>query len=396
MKKFISFLLFEQAHSRGVFIFGAGKVAQLIFDLCKKNEITVHGFCVSDVRKNKSIYNNLPVQDVRDVAINHKNAIIIICVVERGEKKIEKMCRDLGFNTVVSAPPDILKCDIWSQKRYNSPIIEVTAKIGCAINCKFCPQDILINAYFKNDKKRKNQMSFTEFKHYLDVLPSSTLVDFSGFVEPFLNKESLDMMEYAIQTDHETTLFTTFRGLNVDEFDRLINLPFRFVCVHTADAEGFANIPVTEEYLQILKKALEAKKPDGSPFIDDANCQSEPHPAVLKLTEGKLKIYCEMSDRAGNLSPNAENLTHVHHVGKIRCSRAAAMNHFVLLPDGSLALCCNDFGLQYIVGNLNESSYEDILKGEIMHHVWDQLNMIENQNFICRRCYSAIEIEKSV
>ena len=98
-----------------------------------------------------------------------------------------------------------------------------------------------------------------------------------------------------------------------------------------------------------------------------------------------------MQDRAGNLDQSAQNLAHVTKHGRIRCSRAAAMNHFVLLPDGSLALCCNDFGLKYIVGNLNESSYEQILHGEEMNRIWSSMSAAEDDGFICRKCFYAEE-----
>lgn len=382
------FLDIIKLEKKSLYLFGAGRVAQVLYNVCTKNKIAIQGFCVSDVQKNKSVYNGLPVIDVKHLAIADKNADIVIAVFERGEKKIEKFLRDLGFTSVFSVPDGILDYDPWAAKRYRSPIIEVTSKIGCSVNCRFCPQSTLLSAYFKDDKKRKSVMTFMEFKSYLDVLPQETIVDFSGFVEPFLNHDSLAMMEYTAQSGHECALYTTFRGLTPDEFDRLIKIPFKNVCVHTADADGYANIPVTQEYLAVFAAALEAKKTDGSPFIDTANCQSEPHPEVLKLTQGKLKVYCEMSDRAGNLDPNAANLVHVQKEGKIRCSRAVAMNHFVLLPDGSLVLCCNDYGLKHVVGNLNKSSYEQIMRGEEMKRIWCAMSS-DREDIICRKCYFA-------
>ncbi len=391
IKKIFTADFFRAVQNRPLYLFGAGKVAQIAYNLCKESDVAVKGFCVSDVQNNKAVYNGLPVISARELASKEKNAVIVIAVLERGEKRIANFLRNLGFCEIITLPEDILTYDPWNAERYRSPIIEVTSKIGCAVNCRFCPQSNLLKAYFKGNKNRKSEMTFEEYKNFLEKLPKETIVDFSGFVEPFFNKDSLKMMEYTVESGHSATLFTTFEGLSLEEFVRLVKIPFRYLCIHTADADGFANIPITEEYLAILAKAIEAKKPDGSPFIDNANCQSTPHPEVLKLTEGKLKVYCEMSDRAGNLDKNAGNLTHVHKHGKIRCSRAAAMNHFVLLPDGSLALCCNDFGLKHIVGNLNESSYEQIVRGEEMKRVWLAMTTDGDDDFICRKCYYAVE-----
>ncbi len=375
---------------KNIYLFGAGRVAQIVYDLLSQDKITIKGFLVSDTRKNKAVYNGLPVFDAKQIATQDKDSIVIIALLERGEKKLVQFCKDLGFSSVLSLPNDIFNYDTWNAQRYKSPLIEVTAKIGCAVNCHYCPQNVLLNAYFKDNKQRQSSMTFADYKRYLDLMPQETIVDFSGFVEPFLNADSLMMMEYTVQTGHDCTLFTTFRGLSMEELDRLVKIPFRYVCVHTADADGFANIPVTDEYLSIFSKALNATKPNGSPFIDVANCQSEPHPAVLELTEGKLKIYCEMSDRAGNLDKDDKHLAHVHKKGRIRCSRAVAMNHFVLLPDGSLALCCNDFGLKHIVGNLNTASYSEIMAGSEMKRIRKAMTE-EGDDVICRKCYFATE-----
>ena len=380
-------------HGKNVYLFGAGRVGQIVHDLCKENGIAVHGFCVSDVRKNKSMYNSLPVLDVRNLFGRDKNAAVVIAVLERGEKKIERLCRDAGIQTVLSLPADVLNYDPWNEKRYRSPVVEVTAKIGCAVNCRYCPQGVLLASYFKGGVARRSSMPFEDYRRYLDSLPPETIVDFAGFVEPFFSADVLRMMEYTVESGHDCTLFTTFRGLPLADFGRLVKIPFRFVCVHTADADGFADIPVTDEYLHLLQMALDARKCDGSAFIDVANCQSEPHPAVLKLTEGRLKIYCEMSDRAGNLDPGAKNLAHVTKRGRIRCSRAAGMNHFVLLPDGSLALCCNDFALKHIVGNLNVSSYAEIMRGPEMERLRKAMSADFGDGIICRKCYFAVEEE---
>ena len=132
----------------------------------------------------------------------------------------------------------------------------------------------------------------------------------------------------------------------------IIRLPFKQVVLHTADKDGFANIPVTKEYLELLKIITNTHKKDGSMFVDEANCQSKPHEKVLEITKGKFKIYCEMSDRAGNLDNKDNNLTMADVHGKLYCTRSVNINHNVLLPDGTVVLCCNDFGMKHVLGNL--------------------------------------------
>ena len=174
--------------------------------------------------------------------------------------------------------------------------------------------------------------------------------------------------------------------------EKVLKLPFEQVVLHTADADGYANIPVTEQYLRNLRRFVEAKKADGTRFVDSANCQSRPHEKVTQITKGKLSIYCEMSDRAGNLDNSAGNLLSADMKGEIYCERSYQLNHNILLPDGTVVLCCNDFGMQHILGNLYTDRYEDIIKSEMMRQVKRGMHIDETIPIICRKCMFAKSI----
>lgn len=378
----------------GCYIFGAGRVSQIVYDLMNENNVPIEAFLVTDASQNKDELFGKKVLQADNSCID-KTKPTLIAVIERGEKKIRPYLEQLGYTNIIDAPDGILEYDPWEHKRARTPVIEVTAKIGCAVNCKYCPQKLLVSRYYESDKSRKGVMTLEDYKGYLDKCPQETIVDFSGFVEPFLIDDSVDMMEYTYQTGHEMTLFTTLRGLSVDQAKRVLAMPFRFVCLHTPDKDGYANIPMTEEYFQVLEMFLKAKKENGEPFIDVANCQSEPHSEVVKRTQGRLKIYCEMSDRAGNLDENDTALAHVRTEGPIYCSRAYALNHNILLPDGSLALCCNDFGLDNIIGNLSEQSYDEIMHGDVIRNIKRAMHIEIDKDMICRKCMFACKVEKS-
>lgn len=373
-----------------VYIYGAGKVAGIIFDLCVDSDIPINGFCVTELMSNVSRYKGLPV--VQFDTLQDENTIILIGFLEYGEKKIERYIRQTGKYIVVPLPDDILLADKREMQRRNRPAMEITPIIGCKINCRYCPQKKMLNAYFRHDKLRKSKMTFEEFKICLGKLPQNTLIEFAGFVEPFLNEESVDMMLYANEVGYEMTLFTTLVGLTEDNFKRIRHIPFKQVILHTADERQYANIKVDETYLNLLKTVVDAKKADGTPFVDGANCQSKPHAEVLKVSDGRLKIYCELQDRAGNLLPDSEVvLSGASKKGRIFCERARNVNHNVLLPDGTVALCCNDFGLEYVLGNLFVQSYEDIVNGEEMKRITNYMKNDSNESaaFICRKCIYA-------
>lgn len=379
-----------------ILIYGAGTIGNIVGKLCDKNGLSVSGYVVKDLSQNLNEMNGVKVYELNHLKEdwNLDEVVFLVAVLERGEKTIAKSIEEIGGKNIVALPDDIMLLDEWDSRRKKSAVMEITPRIGCSVNCHYCPQSVLLNAYFKEDKNRKRELTFEEYKYLLDKMPEDIIIDWSGFVEPFLNPYAIEMMEYTHETGHEMALYTTFRGLTYDGFQRIKNIPFKEVVLHTPDVKEYANIPMTEEYFKILKEALVTKKADGSPFIDSANCQSEPHEKIVELTAGKLKVYCEMSDRSGNLDESDEVLTHASHDGRIYCDVAYGTNHNVLLPDGTVLLCCNDFGMKHVLGNLFEKSYDEIVNGEAHRDVKRAMNMDFSIPVICRKCMFARECIK--
>lgn len=195
------------------------------------------------------------------------------------------------------------------------------------------------------------------------------------------------MMEYSVQQGHRILLNTTLVGLNMEDARRLAILPVEAVVLHTPDKEGYATIPMTKEYFAVLDFLLESRKEDNRPFFDMANCQSTPHPQIVNFINNRVSFAnLVLIDRAGNLS-GSEVDQGVCHTGKIICEKSVALNRNILLPDGTVVLCCMDFGLQHELGNLLYDSYDDIINGQLMNEI--RKNMVDGGEILCRRCSSA-------
>ena len=69
----------------------------------------------------------------------------------------------------------------------------------------------------------------------------------------------------------------------MEDARRLVKLPVEAVTLHTPDKEGYANIPMTKEYFEVMDFLLESKKGDNRSFFDTANCQGTPHPEIVNL-----------------------------------------------------------------------------------------------------------------
>ena len=62
------------------------------------------------------------------------------------------------------------------------------------------------------------------------------------------------------------------------------------------------------------------------------------------------------------------------------------MNNNILLPDGTVVLCCMDYGLKHILGNILTDTFEEIMDGEEMRKVKEGMNGNETLDILCRNC----------
>ena len=138
-----------------IYIYGAGLYARNIYYILKREGISIDGFVVTHIEKDEKLY-ELPIMNVDKVLSN--NIGIIIGTNSLNRIDIIDKLKKSGFNmdNVVQGTDYIEK----NTTRYDgSPTMQITTRIGCSVNCRYCPQSLLINKYFEYDKKRKSVMS---------------------------------------------------------------------------------------------------------------------------------------------------------------------------------------------------------------------------------------------
>lgn len=388
-KEYLQLIKKRSNHCKTKYIYGAGKYGRAIFWFLQEQGIQADGFVVTDSALNPDQVCGRLVFGIDKLKEKSEDTLFVIGMKSRWNSEIIKTLKSFGYNNYVEAPEHI---DLLSDTmdRFERPALEITPKIGCSVNCRYCPQDILCKKYFNLDKKQKD-MSLEEFKICVDKTPDNCLIYFAGFVEPFLNSEAVEMIRYSTGLGREVALYTTLVGLTVQKLSLIKDIPFFEVVLHIPDKDNYANIPMTDEYFELLDKVINMQKVNGKPFIDIANCQGEPHPEIVRRTKGKLTISSELGDRAGLLE--GEELYRISNIqGKIGCRRAKNIDHFVLLPNGEVILCCNDFGLKHRLGNLLEQSYEEIIGGEPLRLIKQSMSCESGNEIICRNCMYAVKI----
>ncbi len=372
----------EIARGKRLAIYGAGVIGKKLYRFLQRENIPVEFFCVTDPTANPPEKSGLPVKGIH--AVDATGIVILVGVKKASNPVVVKTLRDHGCEDWIEMP-GWLPC--YLDERFLRPLIQVTPKTGCSVNCRHCPQELFVNRYFS--KARTAMMSFSDYKTCLDKTPENTIIEFAGFGEPFLNPEAAEMMRYTASTGREVNLFTTLVGMTEEIWEKIKDIPFTMVVVHLPDTKLYAHIPLTEEYWKFLRMMANAKKVNGKPFIDLVNSQSLILPEAMEIVQDKnIQISdTQLIDRAGSLQSDE-----LQHGGVFRgalfCPTAARLDHNIMLADGSLVLCCMDFGMKHVMGNLLEESYEDIMNGKALQTLRKQMAS-ETSDILCRHCVRA-------
>ena len=272
-------------------------------------------------------------------------------------------------------------------------LMEITTNIACRVQCDFCPHEMIIEEY-SNRTKSNNisygqpaQMSFEIFKQCLEKLPKSVKISFSGYSEPFLNPDCSKILIYAHELGYDVQVYSTLVGMKLEDIDEFKHIPFGVFQIHLPDASTYAKIAVNDYYLKVLKKILSSNVSNVT-----AMSMGILHPKIKKILKNNV-LPSTMGSRTGNVKKVKIEIE--KKLGPLSCGRATGLNWMdnldanVLLPNGDVAICCNDYGLQNVFGNLIELDYSSLFQTDSFKKIRKKMKS-DDSDIICRNCVEAI------
>lgn len=292
----------------------------------------------------------------------------------------------------------------WKSSKW--PTLEITTIIpekGCINNCVFCPQNVLINSY-----KGERILSLENFKRAIDKVPEDVTIIFSGFSEPWMNKDTTEMVLYAHSKKHPIAIFTSGIGMTKEDIDKIKHINFSLGApnptlstkkipmqnggfnLHLPDNEGYAKHPITQKYIELLEyiKSIQHEIVGFRPV-----CMGNVHEKIKHIWDSP--IILDIWWRAGNLSKEEQYKPELielrdkiqkRYVGEldITCGCDEGLYHNILLPNGDVVLCCMDYSLNHVLGNLFNQEYNDIIPA------------INTPFTICRYCENGIPVNLKI
>ena len=243
--------------------------------------------------------------------------------------------------------------------------LEITTHIGCPMDCADCPQALLKSLY-----KGRKTLRLDDYKKAIDKVPPGTRIDFSGMCEPFVNKHCTDMILYAAEKGFPLALYTTLQSATLNDLDRLKDVRFEVVTIHLPDRDGRSHFKITDEYLELLNVWE----------TNNYSCHGAIDERVLPFLKQR-NLITFMHDRAGNVECRPHFNVTQGHIWCITSGRN--MDHNVLLPNGDVLMCCMDYGMTGLFGNLFRQTYDEVINSPSACAMRATLDEGES---ICRHC----------
>jgi hypothetical protein len=265
--------------------------------------------------------------------------------------------------------------------------LEITTMIGCPLMCTFCPQDKLQRAY--RDPIRV--LSVENFQLALNKLPSDVVICFAGYTEPWANQDCNKFVRMALEHGHIIDIYTTLYGITIDKCHELISIlkshpdQVNDFWVHLPDQKGnMIGWSHSDEYDQVLntiKKNIscnEMTMDADNKVCNDITVETKPNTWYLHTRADNLNVS-KIRSQPVNMPPRYEFI--------VECTRNKDLHSNILLPNGDVTLCCMDYGLKHVLGNLFTQSYDDILDSKELNRVRELNNELGfTDKVLCKSC----------
>ena len=273
---------------------------------------------------------------------------------------------------------------------------------SCSVRCEYCPQDQLVIA---GAMLGQSHLSFEMFAKCVDNISGDIKrIHWTGYAEPCLSKDFPKMVLHAKSKGFDQMVSTTLVG-HEHCIDFLATTDaVATIVLHLPDANSLmerGSLKVDNNYVERLRKFLEGRLQHLNTSICDITSVTfgeSYHPKIASVLADRRyqpvllssTVSSKIHSRAGAvrnfsgfsigmisrkaLVGRQKAILYITVVLKSislplhRCSYLK-FRQPVLLPDGQLNLCCMDYGLRGILGNLSKIPLNTIYSN------WSEQNM---------------------
>ena len=259
--------------------------------------------------------------------------------------------------------------------------LEISTKIGCGLMCSYCPQKSHIRAFKTQNLGNENPIILERdnFIEYLRNVPHDCEIKWTAFSEPLGSRHFPELSKVAEDKGYVESISTTLIG-DQQAINYFITNMEKFVSItiHLPDYNGLMKGLGRIEDIKKNYKAL-AKRLSESPVLLSRTTffliGDDVHEIALEalfchLTQDEFKghfIAAKVLNTRNSQIKNEDviidsdvkfrsfvrrNKNESHH---FYCAYKR-LNQGVMLPNGDVSICCQDYALEGIRGNLKKET----------------------------------------
>jgi len=289
----------------------------------------------------------------------------------------------------------LLPPEVDPGRQYLLKYVSLEAHTVCNQACYFCPVSVDPRQdYFMPTETYERIVG--ELAAWRDTIEAVFMISYN---EPTLDKRFVDQVRTIKQAGLPPAVLTNGSGLTPDRVDRIVEMGgLRFLSINlsTADRERYRATRGGDHLKAVLRNLEHAKHLPVAENMDIVvlgtgdDTHRQDFAELSDLFAGSrfnVKSF-EVMDRAGYLQIGAS----VAEDGRTLCGcdnmGPRPIQHLHITPRGKCVLCCEDYDENYVVGDLEQQSVEEVLTGPAMALMRRWVYGIDEApaDFICNRC----------
>jgi MoaA/NifB/PqqE/SkfB family radical SAM enzyme len=277
--------------------------------------------------------------------------------------------------------------------------VQLEAHTVCNQSCYFCPVSVAPREpyYMPMEDYRKILGKLTPYKDTIEA------VFMIAYNEPTADKRFIEQVRTIREFGLPPATLTNGSGLTRDRVDELVELGgLRFLSINlsTMDRQKYRE-DRGKDQLELVMRHLEyAKdKPVGEqmdivvlgPGDDRHQRDYEEISDTFRGSRFTVKHFV-VNDRAGLMQIGLKVIGSKKKLRGCDLMGSRPTQHLHINPHGDAVLCCQDYHEVHKVGNVLESSIEEVMAGDEMQRMRRMIYGLDTApaDFICRNCPFAI------
>lgn len=282
--------------------------------------------------------------------------------------------------------------------------VEIEINSGCNYQCQFCPNSGI--KHFENKIMPLN--TFQSVIDQIQQISSIKHVTVNFYNEPTIDPYFIQRVDMIRKAQLHLTLYTNGSCLTEDKLTALANLGQYLnkieINLPSLDMEEYKKITGNinlQGVLENIQQAYTMHLPVGIIVNGHLKKQFQWTKKIKAALKGSIQsaVPSCLNDRAGNVKNEyAQNIA-IKDAYLAGCH--ILKNSVIVLWDGSVTICCNDYNRENIIGNIQKENLADIVHSEKYKDICNQVQgLVEaDKSFICRKCYyakCALDIKKDL